>query len=140
MSKSLEGVLVKKAHAKEAYTQAKLLEFARAADPINGPAYFLNNFFWIQHAIKGKMLYKPFPYQVKLLEAYHNNRWSVNMLGRQMGKSTTAAGYLLWYAMFIPDSTILVAAHKYTGAQEIMQRIRFAYECCPDHIRAGVTS
>jgi len=54
--------------------------------------------------------------------------------------TTTAAGYLLWYAMFIPDSTILIAAHKYTGAQEIMQRLRYAYELCPDIIRCGVTS
>ena len=59
---------------------------------------------------------------------------------RQTGKSTTAAGYLLWYAMFVPDTTILVAAHKYLGAQEIMQRIRYAYELCPNHIRAGATS
>jgi len=59
---------------------------------------------------------------------------------RQTGKSTTAAGYLLWYAMFVPDSTILVAAHKYTGSQEIMQRIRYGYESVPDFIRAGVTS
>ena len=57
-----------------------------------------------------------------------------------MGKTTTAAGYLLWYAMFVPDSTILIAAHKYSGAQEIMQKIRYAYELMPDHIRAGVTS
>jgi hypothetical protein len=42
--------------------------------------------------------------------------------------------------MFVPDSTILVAAHKYLGAQEIMQRVRYAYENCPDFIRAGVTS
>jgi hypothetical protein len=34
----------------------------------------------------------------------------------------------------------LIAAHKYTGAQEIMQRIRYAYELCPNHIRAGATS
>jgi hypothetical protein len=42
--------------------------------------------------------------------------------------------------MFVPDSTILVAAHKYLGAQEIMQRIRYAYELCPNHIRAGAVS
>ena len=59
---------------------------------------------------------------------------------RQTGKSTSAAGYLLWYAMFIPDSTILIAAHKYTGSQEIMQRIRYAYESVPDFIRAGAVS
>jgi hypothetical protein len=42
--------------------------------------------------------------------------------------------------MFNPDQTILIAAHKYTGAQEIMQRIRYVYETCPDYIRAGVVS
>ncbi len=42
--------------------------------------------------------------------------------------------------MFNPDVTVLIAAHKYAGAQEIMHRIRYAYEDCPDHIRCGVTS
>jgi hypothetical protein len=42
--------------------------------------------------------------------------------------------------MFVPDATVLVAAHKFTGAQEIMSRIRYAYELCPDHIRCGVKS
>ena len=59
---------------------------------------------------------------------------------RQTGKTTCAAGYLLWYAMFHPDTLILIAAHKYQGAQDIMQRVRFAYEECPDYIRCGVTS
>ena len=40
------------------------------------------------------------------------------MLGRQMGKTTVAPGYLLWYAMFKPDSTILVVALKQAGASE----------------------
>lgn len=42
--------------------------------------------------------------------------------------------------MFNADSTILVAAHKYSGAQEIMSRIRYMYESCPDHIRTGATA
>jgi hypothetical protein len=42
--------------------------------------------------------------------------------------------------MFMPDQTILVAAHKYTGSQEIMQRIRYAYESVPNHIRAGAVN
>jgi hypothetical protein len=86
------------------------------------------------------MLLHPFEYQLRLIDTYHNNRFSISLMPRQTGKSTVAAGYLLWYAMFIPDSTILVAAHKYLGAQEIMQRVRYGYESCPDHIRAGVVS
>lgn len=52
--------------------------------------------------------------------------------------TTVAAGYLLWKAMFTADSTILITANTYAQALEIMDRIRYAYENLPDHIRAGV--
>jgi len=140
MSKSLEGVLVKKAHSKMNYTSEQIQEFVKCADPTTGAIYFMDRFFNIQHPTKGKMIYHPFEYQKELINTYHNYRFSISLMPRQTGKSTSAAGYLLWYGMFKPDSTILIAAHKYSGAQEIMQRIRYAYELCPDHIRAGVTS
>ena len=138
--KNLETVLVKAPHRKETFTEQELREFALCADPVDGPIYFMDNFFYIQHPTRGKMLYHPFEYQKRLIRTYHDYRYSISLMPRQTGKSTSAAGYLLWYAMFVPDSTILIAAHKYTGAQEIMQRIRYAYELCPNHIRAGATS
>jgi hypothetical protein len=137
---STEPALVKTPYSKVAYTQQQIDEFVACADPVTGPQYFLDNFFYIQHPTKGRMLYHPFDYQKRLIDVYHGYRYSISMMPRQTGKSTSAAGYLLWYAMFVPDSTILVAAHKYTGSQEIMQRIRYAYESVPDHIRAGVTN
>ncbi len=137
MGKNTEVILVKTPYKKEVYTSQQIDEFRQCADPITGPMYFLDNFFYIQHPTRGRMLYHPFDYQKRLIETYHNYRFSISMMPRQTGKSTSAAGYLLWYAMFVPDSTILVAAHKYTGSQEIMQRIRYAYESVPDHIRAG---
>ena len=140
MAKSLEGVIVKKAHQVENFTEQQIIEIARCADPVTGPQYFMDNYFYIQHPTKGSIQYHPFGYQEKLIDTYHNYRFSISLMPRQTGKSTSASGYLLWYAMFIPDSTILVAAHKYLGAQEIMQRIRYAYENCPDFIRAGSTS
>lgn len=140
MSKSLEGVLIKQPHRRMPYTEQQVDEFVKCADPTSGPTYFMSHFFYIQHPLYGKMLYQPYEFQERLIETYHNYRFSISMMPRQTGKSTSAAGYLLWYAMFVPDSTILVAAHKYLGAQEIMQRVRYAYEACPDHIRAGVVS
>lgn len=137
MAKPGEINLVKAPHSAAIYTDQQIQEFARCADPTTGPMYFLDNFFFIQHPVRGRMLYHPFDYQRRLIETYHDYRFVISMMPRQTGKSTSAAGYLLWYAMFVPDSTILVAAHKYTGSQEIMQRIRYAYESVPDHIRAG---
>jgi hypothetical protein len=137
-SKSLDGVLTKKAHTKETFTEQQIQDLLACSDPDTGYHYFTQNYFYIQHPVRGKMLFQPFEYQVRLLDAYHNHRFNINMLPRQMGKTTCAAGYLLWYAMFHPDQTILISAHKFTGSQEIMQRIRYAYELCPDHIRSGV--
>ena len=138
-TKNLDNQLVKKAHVSQKWTEQDIYDLEHCMDPVDGPHYFMEHFFHIQHPTKGKILYQPFEYQKRLIDSYHGYRFNVNMLPRQTGKTTTAAGYLLWYAMFVPDSTILIAAHKYTGAKEIMQRIRYAYELCPDHIRAGVT-
>ena len=143
MSKPLSNApsLVKDPYKKTQFkTDKDLQEFIKCCDPNTGYLYFMDNFFYIQHPTRGSMLYHPWEYQERLIDTYHRYRFSISLMPRQSGKSTSAAGYLLWYAMFVPDSTILIAAHKYTGAQEIMQRIRYAYEACPDHIKAGVTT
>jgi hypothetical protein len=140
MAKSLDGVLTKKAHKQERFTEEQINDLLMCADPESGYHYFSKNFFHIQHPVKGKVKFEPYNYQQRLLDAYHDFRFNINMLPRQSGKTTCASAYLLWYAMFHPDQTILVAAHKYTGAQEIMQRIRYGYELCADHIRCGVVS
>ena len=133
--------LIKDPYKKTVFkTQKELEDFVKCCDPDTGYLYFMDNFFMIQHPTKGSMVYHPWEYQRRLIETYHQYRFSISLMPRQSGKSTSAAGYLLWYAMFVKDSTILIAAHKYTGAQEIMQRIRYAYENCPDHIKAGVTT
>ena len=136
---TVDSSLIKQGYAKVAYTPETLRDFKNCADPESGALYFMVNHMRIQHPTRGGIDFEPFDYQLDLIENYNNNRFSINMLGRQMGKTTVAAGYLLWFAMFKPDSTILVAAHKQSGASEIMQRVRYAYECAPDHIRAGVT-
>ena len=140
MSKSLDGVLTKKANQKETYTEQQIEDLLKCMDPNEGYLHFARHFAFIQHPVKGKLLFDPYEYQLRLLHSYHSYRFNINMMPRQTGKTTCAAIYLAWYGMFHPDQTILIAAHKYTGAQEIMARIRYVYETCPDHIRAGVTS
>ena len=137
-NKSLDGVLTKKHTQRERFTEEQIADLASCSHHKTGFEYFAKKYFFIQHPVKGKCLFEPFEYQQRLLHSYHDHRFNINMLPRQSGKTTTAACYPLWYAMFHPDQTILIAAHKYTGAQEIMQRIRYGYELCPDFVRAGV--
>ena len=134
---AVDTKLTKTPYKKEKYTEEQLIELALCSQD---PKHFMKEHCFIQHPTKGRMKFALYDFQEELVEVYHSNRYSISMLARQTGKSTCAAGYLLWYAMFNPDQTILVAAHKYSGASEIMQRIRFAYETLPDFIRAGVTA
>ena len=136
----LDDKLIKKPRAEVKYTPEMIRELKACMDPVTGPEYFCNNFVYIRHPTKGRMRFRLYNHQKHLIHNYHNYRYSISMVGRQMGKTQLAAAYLLWYAMFRPDSTILIAAHKYSGAQEIMQYIRYSYESVPDHIRAGATS
>ena len=134
---SVDTKLTNTPYQREKYTNDQLAELAKC---IIDPQHFITEYCWIQHPTKGRLKFDLFDYQRGLLDSYHDNKYSIALISRQMGKSTAAAAYLLWYAMFIPDQTILIAAHKYSGAQEIMQRIRFAYELLPNFIRAGVTA
>lgn len=78
--------LIKKPHAKLSYTEQQLKDFVRCFDSVNGPKFFMENFFYIQHPVRGKIQYKPYDFQIDLLDNYHTNRFSVNLVSRQMGK------------------------------------------------------
>jgi hypothetical protein len=136
MSKSPETDITKKPHQKSSYTQASLVDLIRCTDD---PFYFIHHFVKVQHPMRGALPLKLYPFQVDLISAFHNNRNAIALTARQMGKTTCAAAYLLWKAMFTPDATILIAANKLVQALEIMDRIKYAYENLPDHIRAGIT-
>jgi hypothetical protein len=140
MAKSLDGNLIKKAHAPQRYTLEEVKHLEACMDPITGPLYFARNFIKIQHPVHGSMPFEPYGYQERLIAAYAENKQCIAMLPRQMGKTTCAVAYLLWYTMFMNDSQVLIAAHKYEGARDIMDRYRFAYENLPDFVRAGVYS
>ena len=140
MAKSLDGNLIKKAHAPQRYTLEEVKHLEACMDPVDGPLYFCKNFLKIQHPVRGAIKFEPYEYQERLIQSYHNYKQSIGMLPRQMGKTTCATGYLLWYTMFVPEAQVLIAAHKYEGAQDIMNRYRFGYENLPDFIRAGVYS
>lgn len=71
------------------YTQQQEDELIQCADPVDGPVYFMKNFVYIQHPIKGRVIFEPFDYQLDLIHTYHNYRFSINLLGRQLGKCLT---------------------------------------------------
>jgi hypothetical protein len=131
-----EPTLVKKPYQKLVFKNAwEESEFYRCAfDPV----YFINNYVHVAHPTKGKVRFTLFDYQVDMIRAYQNNRNVIAMCSRQLGKTATAAAFILWFTTFQEDKNVLIAANVFRAATEIMDRFKFAYEYLPDFIRAGV--
>ena len=56
---------------------------------------------------EGLVPFKMYDFQKKIVKTIHNNRFTICKLPRQSGKSTTTISYLLHYALFNPNSTLL---------------------------------
>jgi hypothetical protein len=52
--------------------------------------------------------------------------------------STIACAFLLWYAMFHDNATILIVSNKNAGAMEMIDRITFMYESLPFWLKPGI--
>jgi Terminase large subunit, T4likevirus-type, N-terminal len=101
------------------------------------PVYFIEKYCWIL-STEGRMLFKLYQYQRKLLRHYVDHAKTVTLLARQSGKTESAAAFLLWWAIFKPDQKILIASYKADAAKAIMKRLKFMYEELPWWIKPGV--
>jgi len=132
---TLDFNIIKKPHTKTEWNAERLHQLEQC---ISDPLYFMETFMKIQHPIRGALPFHPYKYQKRMIHAMHEHRYSIILSGRQLGKTTCAAGYLTWRALFVPDSTILIVANKYIQALEVMDRVRYCYESLPNHIRDSV--
>jgi hypothetical protein len=62
------------------------------------------------------------------------------MEGRQQGKTTTSAAYILWYTLFQESKTVAILANKATAAREVLYRYQLMYENLPVWLQQGVTT
>lgn len=74
---------VKKAYSLSPATPTQIEDLKKC---ISDPIYFLRNFVYIQHALKGSVHFDLYPYQEKMVEACMDHKNVVFLLGRQLGK------------------------------------------------------
>lgn len=116
--------------------EEKEIEYAKCA--VN-PLYFIENYIWIFHIDKGKVPFRLYEYQKKFVKSMWCKKSVCTLWNRQAGKSTTAGAFILWEAIFtskINKRHILIAAHKFDGARDIIRRITEMYWSLPDWMRS----
>lgn len=138
---------IKRHSVTENLTPEQVEEFKRCMygyhDPelgrfLSGPVYFARNFVRIQHPKLGDIPFEMYGYQEEMIDLYLNNNKVITLASRQIGKTVVAMAFLIWYAVFNPNKTILIAANKNDIAMEIIKKIQFAYEFMPMWLKPGV--
>ena len=76
------------------------------------PAYFINKYAKISEPMKGLIPFNLYPFQEDALEMFSENRFSVILKARQLGISTTVAGYICWLMLFHREKNVLIVATK----------------------------
>lgn len=126
---------LKKADIEIEYTPEQIQEVKRCLDD---PVYFMRNYVYIKHPELGQILFDLFDYQEIMVRNFQNNRFCINLLPRQVGKTECISAYLLWFSLFNTDKTVIIASNKGDSAMEIISKIQNAYEELPVWLKPGI--
>lgn len=126
---------LKRAGVEISYTEEQVLELAKCADD---PVYFIDNYCYIVTLDYGLQPFKLYECQKKKIRLIHENRKVILMEGRQQGKTTSAAAYILWYTLFQESKSVAILANKSSTAREIMSRYQLMFENLPSWMQQGI--
>jgi hypothetical protein len=119
------------------FTPENIQEYIKcSADPL----YFIENYCQIVTLDHGLQPFKLYECQKNKLNVIHNNRRVILMEGRQQGKTTVSAAYILWYTVYQSNKTVAILANKATAAREVLDRYQTMYEMLPQWMQQGVTT
>ena len=119
------------------FTKDEIEEYLKCADD---PIYFIESYCKIVTLDYGLQPFKLYDCQKNKVKVIHENRKVILMEGRQQGKTTTSAAYILWYTLFQGSKTVAILANKATAAREVLYRYQIMYENLPTWLQQGVTT
>lgn len=113
----------------------ELEEYTKCKIDIN---YFANNYCFIksEDGAFHKMTLRD--YQYDILDLYDNNKLSILMASRQVGKTIIASIYILHYMLFNDTKSVLIAANVLDTSKEVLDKIKTIYTYLPFFLQQGI--
>jgi len=119
------------------FTKEQIEEYVKCS---KDPVYFIINYCKIVTLDHGLQPFNLYDCQINKINVIHDNRRIILMEGRQQGKTTTSAAYILWTTLFSPNKTVAILANKAAAAREVLSRYQLMYEHLPVWLQQGVTT
>ena len=126
---------LKKAHTSSRFTKKQIEEVVKCLDD---PKYFIEQYLKIITIDKGLVPFEMYDFQRKMVDTFHDNRFTICKLPRQSGKSTIIVSYLLHYVLFNDNVNVAILANKSSTARDLLGRLQLAYEHLPKWMQQGV--
>lgn len=101
--------------------------------------FYLANFVYIIHPVKGKVKFNLYEYQRAVLWNFLNNRFNIILKFRQAGLTELIAFFCLWLAMFNDNKNIQIISIKDMVAKRVLKRIKYMYKNLPEWLQTPVT-
>jgi len=117
------------------FTPEQIQEYVRCSED---PIYFILNYVKIVNVDRGLIDLDLYPFQKEMIQMFKDNRFVITKCSRQIGKSTCTVMYILWKILFKSDQSVAILANKASTAQEILSRLKLAYEHLPKWLQQGV--
>lgn len=116
------------------YTKEEKLEWDRCA---SDPLYFAENYAYAM-TDDGLQLLKYRDYQRSLMQGFHNNRYSILLASRQIGKTITSATYLVWFVLFHKQKNALVVGDVWDTTKELIEKMQNIIKNLPFFLKPGI--
>ena len=130
------NINLKAANVQVEFTPEQIQEYIKCSQD---PIYFIENYCYIVTLDHGLQPFKLYECQKNKINVIHNNRRVILMEGRQQGKTTSSAAYILWYTLFQSNRNVAILANKAAAAREVLDRYQTMYENLPHWMQQGVT-
>ena len=117
------------------YTEEQVAEILKCTED---PVYFIRTYVKIVNVDHGLVPFDMWNFQEDMVRDFHSNRFCIAKMPRQVGKTTTTVGYMLWCVLFQEEYTVGILANKGQLAQDILGKIQKAYEYLPIWLQQGI--
>lgn len=109
-------------------------EYIRCAQD---PVYFMKKYCYISNPIKGRILFKLYPFQEEVLKNFQDNNYCIINKSRQLGLSTLTGGFALHMMLFNMDKTVLCIATKQETAKNMVTKVKYMYDNLPAWLKGN---
>ena len=102
--------------------------------------YFFAQFISVVHPIRGKVDFKLYPYQKRVLWYFLTKRFNIVLKFRQAGITELISMYCLWLAMFHHNKNIQIISIKDRVAKKVLRKIKYMYKNLPKHVQTPIVN